>query len=116
MNTTGRKKSDPYTNLAKLIKDTGYNKDMTLTRGTIVSLAPMTVRIDGNKLVTTNLKPLPHLLPQYYDFHIIYESGTDAERRGKIMIDDDLEPGDRVFIIYEVVQNKVNGLILGKEE
>lgn len=119
MDTTGRKKSDPYTNLAQLIKTAGYNKDMTLTRGTVLAIAPMTVKLDGNGLVTTNLSPLPHLLPQYYDFHIIFDVAGqegDRERTGKIMIDDDLEPGDRVFVLYEVVQQKVNGVILGKEE
>lgn len=116
--STGRKSSDPYSDLAKLMQEVGYNKDLTLSTGVIVDLGPLRVRLDGNGLVTSNLKPLPHLLPQYYDAHFLFEDGDDQIRseRGKIMIDDDLKEGDRVFILYEVVKQQVSGLILGRRE
>lgn len=113
----GKESSDPFTDLAGLMKETGYNKDVTLAFGKIIGMSPPKVRIDGNGLETTNLTVMPHLLPAYYPVHIIFESpSTLGEQRGKIMIDNDLVVGDRVAIIYDSEGSTVKGFILDKEE
>lgn len=110
-----RENSDPFTDLAAMMKQTGYNKDVKLANGTILAMNPVKVRIDENGLETTNIKVLPHLLPAYYPAHIIFDDELGS-RNATIMIDNGLEINDRVSLIYDDEGNKVKGYILAKEE
>lgn len=111
----GREDSNPFSDFAALIKETGHNKDVKLAFGTITEITPLTVKIDGNGLETTNLTALPHLLPAYYPAHVIFDDELGS-RNATIMIDNGLELSDRVALIYDDTGNKIKGFILGKEE
>lgn len=111
-----REKSDPFTDFAKMMKHQGYNKDVKLTFGTVVSVdaATVKVKLDGNHLETTSLVPLGHLLPAYYPAHIVFSDELGA-REASIMIDNPLETGDRVMVVYDDTGDKLFGFILDKE-
>ncbi|AQU79712.1 DUF2577 family protein [Planococcus faecalis] len=114
MNTT-REKGNPIADLARVMKETGYNKDVILSRATVIDEAPLTVRLEGNNLETSNLQPMAHLMPQYHRFDMIFD-GDLGRQAGTIMIDNGLEMGDLVYVIYDMEKNSLKGFIIGKEE
>ncbi|WP_432355323.1 hypothetical protein [Sporosarcina sp. A2] len=108
-------KSNPYSDMARLIKESGFNKDVTLTTAVVVDLAPLTVKLSGNDLVTSNLKPMAHLISQYHPAQIVFNDSLGS-RSATIMIDNGLELDEMVYVIYEVVNDRLSGFIIGKEE
>lgn len=108
-------KGDPYADIARLMKRSGYNKDVTLATATVLELAPLKVKLAGSDLVTSRLLPMSHLVPQYEPAQIVFndELGT---RSATIMIDNGLEVDDVVYVIYEAVNGRLSGFIIGKEE
>lgn len=108
-------RSNPFSDFAKLIKDQGYNKDVTLSFGTVTDVDPLTVKLDGNGLETTSLEPMPTLLNLYYPVTINFDDELGT-RTGQIMIDNSLEVGVRVACIYDDTGNKLHGYILDKVE
>lgn len=108
-------KGNPYVDMARLFKKAGYNKDVTLSTATIIETAPLTVKLTGNSLVTTNLVPMAHLVPHYLPAEIVFSDDL-GKRSAQIMIDNSLEIGELVYCIYESVNGRVSGFIIGKEE
>lgn len=113
--STNREKSNPMVDMARMIKMTGYNKDVVLSMAKVTKISPLTVRLEGNDLETSNLKPMAHLMPQYHPVHLIFDDEL-GNRSGTMMIDNGLEIDDLVYVIYEVEKNVVKGFIIGKEE
>lgn len=108
-------KSNPFSDFAKIMKKTGYNKDVTLTFGVITKTDPLTVKLDGSGLETAALVPLGHLLPAYYPAHIIFNDSL-GQKEATIMIDNELGMSDRVAVIYDDNDNQITGFILDKVE
>lgn len=110
-----REKSDPFTDFAKVIKGLGFNKDVKLETGIVIETSPVTVKLDENGLETTSLIVPAHLQSAYYPAHIIFQDTTE-HREVSIMIDNSLDIGDRVQVIYDdTTGNKIFGFILSKE-
>jgi Protein of unknown function (DUF2577) len=108
-------KGNPYVDMARLLKKAGYNKDVTLSTATIVGTAPLTVKLTENSLVTKNLVPMAHLVPHYLPAQIVFDDEL-GKRSAQIMIDNSLEIGELVYCIYESVNGRLSGFIIGKEE
>ncbi len=108
-------KANPYVDMARLMKKSGFNKDVTLATATVVDLAPLTVKLSGNDLVTSNLQPMAHLIPQYHPAQIVFNDSLGT-RSATIMVDNGLELDEVVYVIYEAVNGRVSGFIIGKEE
>lgn len=113
--SVNREKSNPIVDMARMMKNTGYNKDVILSMAKVTKVSPLTVKLEGNDLETSNLKPMAHLLPQYHPVHLIFNDDL-GNRSGTIMIDNGLEVDDLVYIIYDIEKNVVKGFIIGKEE
>lgn len=113
--SSNREKSNPMVDMARMMKTTGYNKDVILSMARVTKIAPLTVKLEGNDLETSNLKPMAHLLPQYHPVHLIFDDDL-VNRKGTIMIDNGLEVDDMVYVIYDIEKNVVKGFIIGKEE
>lgn len=112
---TPNEKANPYVDLARLFKKAGYNKDVTLSTATVVETAPLTVKLADNSLITSNLVPMAHLVAQYMPAQFVFDDNL-GKRSGMIMIDNSLEIDDLVYCIYEAVNGRVSGYIIGKEE
>jgi|GEM_PF-6956151 len=94
-------KSSPFSDMARLIKEKGYNKDVKLAFATVIDLSPLTVRLDGNGLETSRFTVMNHLLPRFEAVRIDFLDDTTGEREAVIHHDSTLNVGDRVAVIYD---------------
>lgn len=86
-----------FTNLLKLMKTQGYNKDNHTTVGWVTSLSPLTFKLDGFEITEGDYYIAQRLIEHTRDVEI----ETTGITEGKLSIKDPLKVGDVVIVLID---------------